>query len=98
MSPADPDPLGALRARLESDALEGKLEALDPQKLEEAMRHPKAAPVIAELLKLDAASATQGELAPDFDLPRLTAPDGERVALSQHRGQRPVGLVFGSYT
>jgi hypothetical protein len=38
----------------------------------------------------------EGETAPDFTLP--TADKTSRVTLSAHRGQRPVVLVFGSYT
>ena len=38
----------------------------------------------------------EGELAPDFTLPTLDR--ASRVTLSSHRGQRPVVLVFGSYT
>ena len=38
----------------------------------------------------------EGEAAPDFTLP--TADRTSRVTLSSHRGQRPVVLVFGSYT
>jgi hypothetical protein len=37
-----------------------------------------------------------GEYPPDFCLKRLGADD--RVRLSSFRGQRPVALVFGSYT
>ena len=37
-----------------------------------------------------------GQPAPDFDLPTLDK--SARVRLSSHRGQRPVLLVFGSYT
>ena len=37
-----------------------------------------------------------GDLAPDFSLVRQGRP--ERVTLSSFRGQRPVVLVFGSYT
>jgi hypothetical protein len=37
-----------------------------------------------------------GDLAPDFDLP--TVGSGEVVRLSSHHAQRPVVLVFGSYT
>ena len=37
-----------------------------------------------------------GEQAPDFTLP--TADRKASVTLSSHRGQRPVVLVFGSYT
>ena len=42
-------------------------------------------------------SPTEGMPAPDFNLSTL---DGKspRVALSSHRGVRPVVLVFGSYT
>jgi hypothetical protein len=37
-----------------------------------------------------------GDLAPDFELPRLGGT--ERVRLSSFRGQRPVALIFGSFT
>jgi len=37
-----------------------------------------------------------GDLAPDFELP--TADGGRRVRLSEFRDQRPVVLIFGSYT
>jgi hypothetical protein len=43
-----------------------------------------------------AGSLSTGELAPDFTLD--TYNHSERVTLSSHRGQRPVVLVFGSYT
>src|SRR2546427_5815162 len=39
---------------------------------------------------------TEGEPAPDFTLPRQDHTG--RITLSSHRGQRPVVLVFGSYT
>lgn len=38
----------------------------------------------------------EGELAPDFTLP--TSDRKGSVTLSSHRGQRPVVLIFGSYT
>ena len=38
----------------------------------------------------------EGELAPDFTLP--TSDRTGSVTLSSHRGQRPVVLIFGSYT
>ena len=41
-------------------------------------------------------SLAEGELAPDFTLPRLDHQE-ERVTLSSLRG-KPVVLVFGSYT
>jgi hypothetical protein len=40
---------------------------------------------------------SEGDAAPDFTLPQLDNKE-ERVTLSSHRGQRPVVLVFGSYT
>jgi len=37
-----------------------------------------------------------GDVAPDFT---LKSPDGKRtVTLSDYRGEKPVALVFGSYT
>jgi hypothetical protein len=39
----------------------------------------------------------EGDLAPDFNL-RTTQDRARRVSLSSHREQRPVVLVFGSYT
>jgi hypothetical protein len=39
----------------------------------------------------------EGERAPDFDL-RTAKDRQQRVALSSYQGQRPVVLVFGSYT
>ena len=37
-----------------------------------------------------------GEQAPDFTLPTIDR--SQHVTLSEHRGERPVVLVFGSYT
>ena len=37
-----------------------------------------------------------GEQAPDFTLP--TVDRSQQVTLSEHRGERPVVLVFGSFT
>lgn len=42
-------------------------------------------------------SLKEGSQAPDFNL-RTAKHRTERVALSSYRGQRPVVLVFGSYT
>ena len=48
----------------------------------------------------DANTPALGDLAPDFEIERLS-PEGQRTAetfrLSENRG-RPVALVFGSYT
>lgn len=43
-----------------------------------------------------AGTLAEGDVAPDFSLPLLDKTT--RVTLSQHRGHRPVVLVFGSYT
>jgi hypothetical protein len=40
---------------------------------------------------------SEGDFAPDFTL-RTTHDRSRRVTLSSYRGQRPVVLVFGSYT
>jgi hypothetical protein len=51
-------------------------------------------------LEEDKKSPQVGDLAPDFELERLSptgARTGDRVTLSALRG-KPVGLVFGSYT
>ena len=40
---------------------------------------------------------TEGERAPDFNL-RTAKDRNQRVALSSYEGERPVVLVFGSYT
>jgi hypothetical protein len=40
---------------------------------------------------------SDGDVAVDFALPRLDAA-GEGVRLSDFVGQRPVALIFGSYT
>jgi peroxiredoxin len=39
----------------------------------------------------------EGDMAPDFSL-RTAQDRARRVALGSYRGQRPVVLVFGSYT
>ncbi len=44
----------------------------------------------------DAGAPKVGDMAPDFELTDVT---GERtVTLSQFRGERPVALIFGSFT
>jgi hypothetical protein len=51
---------------------------------------------------LMAPELSPGEPALPFDLPLLDpathAPSGERVRLADFAGERPVALVFGSYT
>jgi hypothetical protein len=52
---------------------------------------------VAATLREPEPLAKRGELAPDFELPMLGM-KGKTVKLSSFRGERPVALVFGSYT
>ena len=46
--------------------------------------------------KYDASALKVGELAPDFELTDVSG--NNRVCLSDFRDQKPVALVFGSFT
>jgi hypothetical protein len=46
--------------------------------------------------EFDAAAPRVGDLAPDFELP--LAGGGGTLRLSQFQGQKPVALIFGSFT
>jgi hypothetical protein len=52
--------------------------------------------------KLMTPELVPGQLAYDFELPLLDpathSPSGERIRLRDFAGERPVALVFGSYT
>ncbi len=89
-----------MRETLERDQAEGKLAGLTVEDLRDAVSHPKAPEMIAQLLEADAQSVQEGEPAPDFTLPWLpgSGAEGTTVTLSEHFGRRPVALVFGSYT
>ena len=80
----------------------GKMAGLDMDRLKAAMSAPGAAEVVAEIQKLGADSqAGVGQPAPDFELPYLPgqgAAEGETIRLSERFVNRPVALVFGSYT
>lgn len=90
-----------MREQLERDEAEGRLAGLTVEDLADAVSHPKAADVIAEVMEAEATSTAEGEPAPDFSLPWLTG-GGEgrdrRITLSSHFGKTPVALIFGSYT
>ena len=91
----------AMRPQLEKDAAEGKLNGLTMNDLQDAMSHPKAAGVVANLVQREAPSVQQGHPAPNFTLPWLSnhaGKEGETMTLSDHFGKRPVALIFGSYT
>ena len=51
----------------------------------------------AELARREARAPNIGDAAPDFELPTLEDRES-KVRLSDFRGKRPVGLIFGSYT
>ena len=66
-----------------------------PLTLEDVMSSPA-------YLRLMTPTLARGDAAFPFDLPLLDAethdPSGERVRLADLAGERPVALVFGSYT
>ena len=79
-----------------------QMKGLDIDRLKAAMSAPGAAETIAAVQALGADSqAGAGQPAPDFVLPYLPGQgkrDGETVRLSDQFANRPVALVFGSYT
>jgi hypothetical protein len=90
-----------MRGTLEADEKSGKLAGLTVSDLEDAMSHPKAGPVVAEVFAAEQASVKQGADAPDFTLPWLPGsakPGVDALSLASHFGTRPVALIFGSYT
>ncbi len=93
---ANRDLIEDMLVRLEKEGMAG----ISIDDLRDAMTAPGAAETVAELMPIEAASVQQGDLAPDFDLPWLpgSGPEGETLRLSSHFGDRPVALIFGSYT
>ena len=77
-----------------------QMDGLSLDDLKDAMSHPEAPKFLADWMPIEAASVKQGADAPDFTLPFLPghATEGETMTLSSHFGERPVALVFGSYT
>ncbi len=93
--------MDGMREDLERDQAEGQLAGLTVDELADAVSHPKAAAVIAELMEAEAVSIQVGDPAPDFSLPRLPRAGqepGPSLTLSEAFGRRPVALIFGSYT
>lgn len=91
----------SLRKQLADAGDIGDIAGLAPEGLAEAISHPKAADAIAELMEIEAGTVEQGAPAPDFTLPWLPGSSGSDAAtltLSEHFGDRPVALIFGSYT
>ncbi len=75
---------------------------LDIDRLKAAMSAPGAAEVVTEIQAMGADSqAGAGQPAPDFELPVLAGQGGDegaKIRLSDRYANRPVALVFGSYT
>ncbi len=86
--------IDGLTDQLERDG--EKMDGLSVDDLRDALSHPAAAAEVMRTLQLEAKSVQQGELAPDFRL-RTLAGDRE-VQLSEEYRERPVALIFGSYT
>ncbi len=86
----------------------GKMAGLDMDRLKAAMSAPGAAETVAAIQAMGADSqAGVGQPAPDFELRFLPghgillghgADEGETIRLSDRFANRPVALVFGSYT
>ncbi len=66
--------------------------------LRDALLHPKAPAEVARLMTLEATSIQQGDPAPDFCLPHLPGHGEGTIRLSERLAERPVALIFGSYT
>jgi hypothetical protein len=97
-----PDVVGEMLEDLVESGEAEKMDGLDIDRLKAAMSAPGAAETVAEIQAMGADSqAGTGQLAPDFDLPYLPGQGvvaGERIRLSDRFVNRPVALVFGSYT
>ena len=77
------------------------LEGMNTDDLADAIAHPQAAATIEAMFELEPNAVQQGDPAPDIELPWLgERPEGqpERFSLAALRGERPVALIFGSYT
>ncbi len=84
---------------LESLKNEGvQMDGLTLDRLRDAVAHPAAAAEIQKLAAREATSVQQGEQARDFCIPYLPSSGEGEVRLSDHFGECPVGLIFGSYT
>ena len=98
------DVVGEMLDNLVESGEAEKMDGLDIDRLKAAMSAPGAAETVAEIQAMGADSrAGVGQPAPDFDLPYLPGQglgvgEGESIRLSERFANRPVALVFGSYT
>jgi hypothetical protein len=94
--------IDAMMKQLVESGEADQMAGLDLDRLRAAMSAPGAADTVAAIQALGADSqAGVGHRAPDFELPYLPGQgkaEGERVRLSRQFAERPVALVFGSYT
>ena len=90
-----------IKKKLEADPDAQRDAMMDSDGLAKAMAHPKAAEQIQANMEIESQAVNQGEQAPDFTLKELSSRGemtGRQITLSDHFGQRPVALIFGSYT
>jgi hypothetical protein len=102
-SPVDSSPaIDAMMEQLVTSGQAEQMAGLDLERLRAAMNAPGASETVAAIQALGANSqAGTGQRAPDFELPYLPGQgkgEGERIRLSRRFADRPVALVFGSYT
>ena len=92
----DIDAVVASSFEMRANSVERVDPGMNPEAMAEAMDHPRAMEVVAEIIEREPGSCQAGQAAPDFELDRLGG--GEKIRLSRSFGGRPVGLVFGSFT
>ena len=81
------------------EMLKERLSPIDFERLQKftiGMKPPERAAMLEFIARRETHAPDVGALAPDFDLPLRDS--DERVKLSAFRDQRPVALIFGSYT
>jgi len=95
-------PFDAMLAKLADSGEAERMQGLDLDDLRRAMDAPGAVETVMAIQRMGADSrAGAGQPAPDFTLPYLPGhggAEGETVCLSERFENRPVALIFGSYT
>ena len=84
--------------RAEAKALPGEQIARRKQVLAPRLAglHENVKAALTATAARDETGPKEGDVPPDFNLKRMGS--DEKVNLSSFKGQRPVGLIFGSYT
>ncbi len=81
------------------EMLKERLSPLDFERLQKftlGMKPGERAAMLEFIARRETHAPEVGTLAPDFELPLRDSE--EHVRLSAFRGQKPVALIFGSYT